>query len=259
MADTGTYNIKVDGFDGPLELLLELIEKRKFFINDISLAKIADDYIAYVNEIEQFPVGQTASFLLIASTLVLIKSKSLLPALELTDEEEQSIEELETRLKVYKRIKELSGHFKRLYGAEMSFTREKDLAVVPVFAPDDNLTIEGLRRAVRHVIELLPKRERVPQTIVKKVVRIEDVIEKMAARIQKSLKMSFKQFMQDTSGRSADAPAKKEEARREVIVSFLALLELLKRGAVHVKQEQSFDDISIESKDVGTPEYGAEN
>src|SRR4051812_32375972 len=100
------FLVKHEQFEGPLDLLLSLIEKRKLFINDISLAKVADDFINHIKNFEQFPIGESANFILIASTLLLIKSKSLLPTLQLTEEEQGSIEDLETRLKIYQRIKD---------------------------------------------------------------------------------------------------------------------------------------------------------
>src|SRR5210317_1605912 len=91
------FQIKTEVFEGPLDLLLQLVEKRKLFINDVSLAKVTEDYIDYVNAVERFPMADAAQFILIASTLLLLKSKSLLPSISLTDEEEESIENLERR------------------------------------------------------------------------------------------------------------------------------------------------------------------
>src|SRR3989344_1126361 len=107
------YHIKTEAFQGPLDLLLQLIEKRKLHINDISLAHITDDYLAHIAGLETFPLKEAAHFILVASTLVLIKSRSLLPSLSLTDEEEGDIKDLERRLKEYKRIKELSLHIEK--------------------------------------------------------------------------------------------------------------------------------------------------
>ena len=103
--ETTSYKVKTEKFEGPLDLLLNLIEKRKLLINEISLAKISDDYIQFIKDSGNFPMGESANFILIASTLLLIKSRSLLPSLSLSQEEENSIEELEHRLKIYKEIK----------------------------------------------------------------------------------------------------------------------------------------------------------
>ena len=99
------YLVNTHIFEGPLDTLLSLIEKRKLFISDISLAQVADDYISYVKGLENFPIADSAHFILIASTLVLIKSKSLLPTLTLSEEEEHSIDDLQARLREYQKYK----------------------------------------------------------------------------------------------------------------------------------------------------------
>ena len=96
-----SYIVNTGAFQGPLELLLSLIEKRKLFISDISLSEVTDDFINHVKNTSDFPMSQSAHFVLIASTLLLIKSKSLLPTLEFTEEETESMEDLERRLKSY--------------------------------------------------------------------------------------------------------------------------------------------------------------
>src|SRR3989344_7391616 len=98
MAET-EFKIKTEIFEGPLDLLLNLIEKHKVFINDVSLTKVTDDFINYIKSFANLPISHTANFILVASTLLLLKSRSLLPILELSPEEEQSITDLETRLK----------------------------------------------------------------------------------------------------------------------------------------------------------------
>ena len=87
---------------------MELIEKRKLLINDISLASVTDEYIARVNAMESLPVGETAEFISLAATLLLIKSRSLLPGLQLSEDESRDIKELQYRLAVYQLIKEAS-------------------------------------------------------------------------------------------------------------------------------------------------------
>src|SRR3989344_7803810 len=116
-----SYHVKTDNFQGPLDLLLSQIEKRKLPINEISLSKVTDDFISYIEGEEKFPIALSAHFILIASTLLLIKSKSLLPTLELSGEEQGNIEDLERRLKELKRIKELSLHVAKRFGKEMLF------------------------------------------------------------------------------------------------------------------------------------------
>src|SRR3989344_4073772 len=110
------FKVKVGMFEGPLDLLLSLIEERKLHINDVSLAAVTDEYINYVKSLSELPVAQTANFILVASTLLLIKSQSLLPVLDLTPEEQGSIDDLERRLKLHKIFKELSPAAKKQIG-----------------------------------------------------------------------------------------------------------------------------------------------
>ena len=237
------FQIKTEVFEGPLDLLLNLIEKRKLFINDIALAKVADDYIAYLKSLEKFPIADSADFLVIASTLLLIKSRSLLPNLNLTEEEEQSVSDLERRLKIYQRIKELSIHIRNQFGKEIIFAPEPRKAI-PVFSPDQGMTKENFLMAILAVIKILPKVENLPKAIVKKVISLEEMIGNLTKRIQSSLKLSFREF----------AKVGKEE-RINVIISFLAMLELVKQGVVNVRQNNEFDDIEMETQQTGVPNY----
>jgi len=241
------FKVKTDSFEGPLDLLLDLIEKRKLHISEVSLAQVADDYIKHVEEIEEFPMEQSAHFVLVASTLLLIKSKSLLPTLQLTLEEEESIEELEDRLKEYKHMKELSMHVGRLFGDRIMFSPEKDQERPVLFTPSDEITKESVLQAVKDIIKALPVPEKLSKAVVKKVISLEEAIDNLTNRVKQSLKMSFKEFSK-TSGES-------KEVRMNVVVSFLAMLELVKRGSLAVSQEKDFGDIHMETGDVGVPHY----
>jgi segregation and condensation protein A len=239
------FKIKTEIFEGPLELLLNLIEKRKLFINDIALSKVTDDFIAYVKNFENFPIADSANFILIASTLLLIKSKSLLPTLDLTEEEQASIEDLEARLKIYARMKELSVHVKECFGKNMLFAKENNKIEVKVFSPHAKMTLPNLVSAIFDVIKNFPRKEVLPKAIVRKVISLEDMIGRLTERITSSLRMSFREF----------ASVNKEE-KVHVIISFLAMLELVKQGVINVMQEQKFDDIKMETAaQIGVPKY----
>jgi segregation and condensation protein A len=245
MDATQKFEIETPVFKGPLELLLELIEKRKLLINDISLAQVTDDYIAYIKQFESFPVALSANFILVASTLLLIKSKSLLPSLSLTDEESMSIEDLEHRLKLYKRIKELSLHVKAKFGTEMIFLRSETRTTKPVFSPHTTMTVSNIFAALKDVVKNFPKPETLPRAIVKKVISLEETIMDLTKRVQSSLKMSFREFSRFG-----------KEDKVNVIVSFLAMLELVKQGIINVTQDGHFKDIHMETEEVGVPRYG---
>ena len=239
------YQVKLETFEGPLELLLDLIEKRKLFINEISLAQIADDYIAHLKTFEKLPVDFVSNFLIVAATLVLIKSKSLLPSLSLTPEETQDIHELENRLKEYQRIRELSLHVKKMFGENVMFPQGQSRKEVVIFTPNTEMTVTNIFGAMREVIMRFPKKVKLPKIIVKKVISLEEVMDKLATRITGSLRLSFREF----------AGVGKEE-KVNVIVSFLAMLELVKQGVIAVTQDQANEDIHIETNILETPQYG---
>ncbi len=240
--DNTLYKVKTESFEGPLDLLLDLIEKRKLFINDISLAKVADDYVAHIQAMGNFPIADSANFILIASTLLLIKSKSLLPQLNLTEEEQGSITDLEYRLKIYQRMRELSVHVKEKFGKNIIFSPQPRKAV-PVFSPDETMTLTNLVLAVQDVLKNLPKKEKIAKAVIKKVISLEETIVSLTKRIQSSFKMSFRDF------------AKNQTEKVNIIVSFLAMLELVKDGVIRVNQENHFDDIQMESGKVEVPHY----
>jgi len=244
------FTIKQESFEGPLDLLLTLIEKRKMHISDVALSKVTDDYISYVKSYENMPIAESAHFILIASTLTLIKSKSLLPMLDLTDEEQSDINDLEKRLKEYRKYKELSVGVEKIFGTHPMFVSRKQVHINPIFSPQENTTPGTIREAIGRVLASLPKPEKLAKTVVQKVISLEDMIERLTTRITSSLKMSFSEF----SGKKDGKLLNKEE-KVNVVISFLAMLELVKEGVVSVVQSRHFDDIQIETQQVGLPKY----
>ena len=239
------YQIKLEQFEGPLDLLLNLVEKRKLFINEISLAAIADDYITHLKQFEQFPVDFVSNFLIVASTLILIKSKSLLPTLSLTPEETQDITELERRLKEYQRIRELTTHIKKHFGENILFPKGQTRVRESIFVPSIEIGTTGILSSIRDVIARFPKKIPLPKIVVKKVISLEETMDRLTKRITTNLKMSFREF----------AGIGKEE-KVNIIVSFLAMLELVKQGVLAVTQESHEEDIRMETGVLDTPKYG---
>jgi segregation and condensation protein A len=238
------FKIKTPAFEGPLDLLLNLVEKRKLFINDISLAQVTDDFIAYIQSFPAMPIADSAQFILIASTLLLIKSKSLLPTLTLTEEEEAGIHDLEIRLKIYQRIKDASLGIKDIFGKQIIFSQSQNRPIEPTFSPHKTMTLASLSQAIKDIIKAFPKKEFIPKAVVRKVISLEETIDDLTKRINQNLKIRFSEFV-----------GGHKEERVNVIVCFLAMLELVKQGIIHVTQENHFEDIHIETKEVGVPRY----
>lgn len=243
---TPTYTVKAGTFEGPLELLLSLIEERKFFVNELSLAQVTDDYIQYVQNIKYDTndkrIADVSSFIIVASTLILIKSKSLLPNLSLTDEEEGKIEDLEARLKLYQIIKNASIDIKASYGTRIIFTAPERKNINPVFSPDEHININTMIACIESVVSNLPKKkEKLPEVEVRKVISLEEMIENLTGRIQSAMNTSFRNFTKTYD--SGD----EHEMKVTVIVSFLAMLELVRGGIIDVIQNETFEDITIQN------------
>ena len=228
---TAGFSVKTEVFEGPLDLLLELVSKRKLFVNDVSLSEVADDFIRHISEMEEYSLSLSAEFILVASTLMLIKSRSLLPTLEFTEEEEESIHDLENRLLAYSHTQELAAKLKAIFGKSIIFEKTPSKNPLIVFSPDAETNPESLLSALERVIEALPKKEVLSKVTVKKVISLEEMIEKLTERISKSGKLYFKDL--------------KHKDKISMIVGFLAMLELVKRGIINVKQS-SRDEVEIE-------------
>jgi len=231
------YTIKMANFEGPFGLLLELIEKRKFFINDVSLSAVTEDYLSYMNKLGasgSISSAQIASFILVASTLILIKSKSLLPNLNLTLEEEGDIKNLEERLRLYELFTKLGGNIKNNFGKNIIFAPLERKSDVLVFLPDAQITKESMMGFAQNVLGSMPKKVFLPEVEVRKVISIEEMIDRLTERIQNSLKMNFK----DLHGKITT-----REEKVVAIVGFLALLELVRQGIIDAVQEGDKGDI----------------
>lgn len=244
--ETEDFKIKMAGFEGPFGLLLSLIEKRKLFINDVSLSTVTEDYLSYMNKLGGLNPSEVSSFILIASTLLLIKSKSLLPNLDLTSEEEGDIKNLEERLRLYEIFTKLGGKIKSNFGKKIIFAPlERKPARwggndILIFLPDEQITSESMMTFARDVLGAMPKKIFMPEVEVKTVVSIEEMIDRLTERIKTSMKMSFKEFN--------DRSATKEE-KVVVIVGFLAMLEMVRQGIIDAIQEADGGDIIIEKQE----------
>lgn len=242
--DVYTYSVKQAGFEGPLELLLSLIEQKKLFINEISLAEVTNDYISYIKSLDNLPkekhISSVSYFVLVAATLILIKSKSLLPNLSLTEDEEEKITDLENRLKLYKIIKNASIDISNQFGTKIIFTAEERNWNEPIFSPDRAITIPNILSSITETLNRVPKKVvNLPEIEIKKVINIEEIINNLTDRIEKAVNLSFKEFTKSHGAKD------RGEAKVHVIVSFLAMLELVREGIIDVIQNSSFGDIEI--------------
>lgn len=242
------FKIKTEHFEGPLDLLLDLIEKRKLLINEFSLATVTEEYMRFAENLEGFEVSQRTEFIVIASTLLLIKSRSLLPSISLTTEEEYSIDDLNKRLKILQITRDGGEEIKNLFGTNTIFTKENNGVKNVIFSPHKSITLGVIGEALNGIINRFPKKDLLPKKIIRQIISLEEMMDRLSARIQSGLSLSFKQF-------SHSGTPKTREEKVEVIVGFLAMLELVKQGVIMCMQEKLFEDIQMETNDVSLPRY----
>lgn len=241
--DNTTFTIRTDAFEGPLELLLELVERRKLLINDISLASVTDDYLATVARMEALSLPGTANFVALAATLLLLKSKSLLPVLDLSRDEEEAVEGLAERLQLYQTYRNAAFALTKIFGTSYAHERQFVVDTTPLFTPDQYTEADALREAMSRVLAELPVFTEKPKVQIRKVISLEEMMTRLQDRIERQMKLRFSELI----GSGAE--------RTTIIVGFLAVLESVKQGTIIVAQTERFEDIEIERESPSTPRY----
>ncbi|MCF7835863.1 MAG: segregation/condensation protein A [Candidatus Marinimicrobia bacterium] len=228
-------------FEGPLDLLVNLLEKKKMSINEVSLAQITDQYLSYLKKLKNFPAKEVSYFLVVASTLVLIKSRSLMPSLRISQEEEVEIEDLEKRLRLYQKIKKISNGLENAFGKKIIFSRKSFLQTPhkykekKIFVAPRDLSVFNIHKALSDLLNVYSFQQNVlPEKIVGKTITLEQKINELSSRLQNKISLCFSEINNN-----------KKPCKIDVIISFLAILELTKREAIRTNQDQSFGEITI--------------
>ena len=227
------YKIKLEKFEGPLDLLLQLIESADLDITEVSIAQVTDQFIRYLTTVESKNPEELADFLVVASRLLLIKSRVLLPSLHL-DEDGEALE-LENQLKIYKEYFEASKDIEKILSQKkVLFSREKiPLDVEVIFNPPETLNSDKLKKVFLEIIKDIEPIIRLPKKAILKAVSIREKIETIKNRIMQGM-VSFDELISGAKNRT------------DVIVTFLGLLELVKQKTAVVKQDKMFDNIVVE-------------
>ena len=240
--ETNKYLIKIENFEGPLDLLCHLIDKNKMNINDVNLSEITDQYIDYINKMEEMNLEVTSEFLIMASTLIYIKSKNLLPKPS-DDEEEISEEELLRRIIEYKKYKEISKTLKEMYkNNAVRFFKNAEVIELPKQKLERNydksVIVDAYQKVVKSNEEKVNQNARNLEQIA--------VIEKytVASKVKQMLTVLVKRpkFVFNTLF------SLKQCEKAEVVSAFSGLLELSRRSEVMTNQDKLFGDISVEKK-----------
>jgi segregation and condensation protein A len=250
------YELNLEQFSGPIDKLLRLIEERKLEITELNLAEVTADFLNYLRTLTNADYTRThtegwhksvssqdkstlvsprllADFVVIASQLLLIKSKALLPGLSLTNEEEKSIKDLESRLRFYQQFKPAISYLKKLSEQNNVLVSRALFAGRPaIFYPAENIKIEELYKAIHKIFETFKELSE-SQIIKSSLISLEEKIQEIINRVKK-LQVSFK-FQELTKGKP----------RSEIVVLFLALLHLLTDQLIKVEQKKRFEGIII--------------
>jgi len=229
------YRVKLKEFQGPLDLLLQFTEENKLDITEISLAKITDQYLNSLKQIENISLESLADFLVIASRLILIKSRMLLPELELTPEEEEDIEILKQQLAKYKQFKELGKKIRELVKQKnISYSREKYCGLNVIFYPPKNLKLIDLENSFKKTLkEIALLEEKLPEEKIGLKISLQEKITQLQNEITNKIQITFQKLN------------KQNKSKIETIISFLALLELIKQKLAKVNQQTVFGEIII--------------
>ncbi len=226
------YQIQLPQFQGPFDLLLQLIEKEKLDITNISLSKVTDEFLVHLKEVEEIKSEELADFLEVASKLILYKSKLLLPDLVVEEEEEGG---LINRLKIYRRYAIATRQIAQIANQPVySFSREKiPLEIIPGFSLEVKITTSSLEKYFRGLVSVLLKKIKLTQKYFKqKEVSLKEKINELLGFLEKGQSIILGDLI-------------KEKTKIEKIVMFLAILELAKRRIVKIEQAGLFKDIIV--------------
>lgn len=240
--ETNKYAIKLENFQGPLDLLCTLIEKNKMNIYDINLNEITDQYIEYINKMEELNLEVTSEFLSMASTLLYIKSKKLLPNKQ-EDEEEITEEELIRRIVEYKKYKDIQSSLMHNFSI---FSNR--LFKLPESIPLPKQSIENTydRTTIPEIYSSLVIKNR--EKINTNAKNIEKIAITESYTVASKLKDMFRELIKHKRFVFNKLFSIKKHSKNEVVTAFSGLLELSRRSKVETYQEDLFGDINVKKK-----------
>lgn len=225
-----SFEVASAQFSGPLHLLLELIEQEKLPITEVSLSQVTEAYLKHLND-NDVPSGELADFLVVATKLLLIKSRAILPDPEPEAEDASSLAD---QLRLYKMFADAAAHLEERYGAAPRFAREKPSIPKRVeFAPPEGVNAGSLHELFQQLLKRLEPFFALKQHSLERAVSVQQRMEDIRSAILERSRLTFSDVLAGSRNKV------------EVVVSFLALLELVKQRIVNVAQSDDFQDIMI--------------
>ena len=241
------YSTKLDNFDGPLDLLLHLIEEAKIEIKDVFVSQVTEQFLQYINGLEKLDVDKASEYLNMAATLLEIKSKSILPRVEdFTDDIEDEEHALIRALEEYKLLKEASVKLKEQENVDR-FYKEPDKNVGNVKVVYNDFNLDGLINAFSKLLMRIDdkkRQENVLKEIPKEVFTVKDKVYSIRSALLDKKEMSFFELFSSIYSKS------------ELITTFQAMLELLKLQYLTAEQNGVFDDITLKLREDRNEELG---
>lgn len=240
--ETKKYAIKIENFEGPLDLLCHLIDKNKMNIYDIKLSEITDQYIDYINQMEEMNLEVTSEFLLMASTLLYLKSKNLLPS-QVEEEKELTEEELLSRIIEYKKYKEITKTLRAYYEENNKcIFRLPDEIKLPKQKLERNYEQSLISNTYADVVEKNSKRlnqnaKNIEKIAITETYTVADKVKTMFRELMRNKKFVFNKLF-----------PKKDCSKPEIVTAFTGLLELSRRSKVLTSQEELFGNIEVEKR-----------
>ncbi len=233
------YHVHIKQFDGPLDLLLFLIEKAEVDIREVYVSEITSEFLSYLSELDELDMEQASSFITVAATLVYMKSRVLMPKprAEAEDEEEDPGEALIRQLREYKAFKEASKGLRELYGeaALMHGRLPTEYPLPPREIILKDTTVDGLYRALLAALDRLPEEEKAAPVRAVEADRF----------TIRACSGSIRTVLRQKGGRISFLAYTEGRGKLEIIVTFMSLLEMMRRGEVRLRQETGFGDIDI--------------
>lgn len=228
-----SYEVKLQQFEGPLGALLDLIEAEKLDVTEVALANVTDGFLKLIDDNPELPPEEMADFLVVASKLLLIKSKHLLPFLVM-DGVEETVDDLEAQLRIYKEYLDATKTIEEMIGnRRFTYVHDKLPKYEQTFSPPKKLTTDVMRELFLKTIKKLEPVVQPSKKAIERTMTIHEKITQIRGLLDKTSRVSFRSVV--TSARS----------KTEVIVCFLALLELVKQRNISVTQSELFEDITI--------------
>ncbi len=240
--ETNKYAIKIDNFEGPLDLLCHLIDKNKMNIYDINLSEITEQYIEYIKSMEAMNLEVTSEFLIMASTLLYLKSKSLLPK-QVEEEKELTEEELLRRIIEYKKYKEITKKMKEFYSQSgMCLSKMPDEIKLPKQKLERNYESSVVYEAYKNIVEKNSQRLNQNAKNINKIAITETYT------VGDKVKTMFRELLHHKKFVFNNLFSKQKCSRPEIVTAFTGLLELSRRSKVLTNQEELFGNIEVEKR-----------